>query len=299
MVRFHTVSAGFASLSLILLASPVQAKHGGDVCAALPAIHASADLRVPFDIVDGRIHVQARVNGKGPYRFAVDTGASGLGRADSSLVAALDLPITHTAHNSDGVKTVAADVTRFNSLDLGGFSLRDLDVITRDYNRGATPALSGIIARDFFADGLLLIDYPARTLSFSKTNRLDPGQRDVLPYDRPFRVPVSIGKHKVEGNLDTGANVSFIVPQALFDKIGGGKARAASDGTLSNTVIKTSTARMHGPFRIGAAKVSDVDVRISDRFPELLVGAHVLQGYAVLIDQRTKHIALCPPARKK
>jgi hypothetical protein len=56
---------------------------------------------------------------------------------------------------------------------------------------------------------------------------------------------------------------------------------------------------MRGPFRIGAAKVSDVDVRISDRFPELLIGAHVLQAYAVLIDQQTKRIALCPPARKK
>jgi predicted aspartyl protease len=299
MIRFRTAYAGIASLALMLLATHAQAKRGSNVCATLPALHASADLRVPFDVVDGRIHVQARVNGKGPYRFAVDTGASGLGRADSSLVAALGLPITHTAPNSDGVKTAAANVTRFDSLQLGGYALRDLDVITRDYNRGATPALSGIIARAFFADGLLLIDYPTRTLSFSKTKRLDPVRRDVVPYDRPFRVPVSIGKHKVEGNLDTGANVSFILPQALFDKIGGGKARAAGDGSLSNTVIKTSIARMRGPFRIGAAKVSDVDVRISDRFPELLIGAHVLQAYAVLIDQQTKRIALCPPARKK
>lgn len=293
-----TASAGFLALSLVLLATNVQAKRNGDVCVALPALHASADLRVPFDIVDGRIHVQARVNGKGPYRFAVDTGASGLGRADSSLVTALGLPITHTAANSDGVKTAPADVTRFDSLDLGGFTARDLDVITRDYNRGATPAISGIIARDFFADGLLLIDYPTRTLSFSKAKSLDQGQRGILSYDRPFRVPVSIGKHTVEGNLDTGANVTFVLPQTLFDKLGGGKARAASDGTLSNTSIKTSTARIRGPFRIGAAKVSDVDVRISDRFPELLVGAHVLQSYAVLIDQRTKRIALCPPAGK-
>lgn len=299
MTSFRTSLACFALLCLTLLASGVEAKRGNDVCADFPALHAAADLRVPFEVVDGRIHVQARVNGKGPYRFAVDTGASGLGRADSSLVTSLGLPITHTAPNSDGVRTAAADVTRFDSLDLGGLLLRNFDVITRDYNRGATPAIAGIIARDFFADGLLLIDYPTGTLSFSKTKSLEQGQRGILAYDRPFRVPVSIGRHKVEGNLDTGANVTFVLPQALFDKVGGGKARAASDGTLSNTSIKTSTARLHGPFRIGAAKVSDVDVRISDRFPELLVGAHVLQSYAVLIDQRTKRIALCPPAKTK
>ena len=34
-------------------------------------------------------------------------------------------------------------------------------------------------------------------------------------------------------------------------------------------------------------------VRVSDRFPKLLVGAHLLQKFVVLIDQRAKRIALC------
>src|SRR5690606_30108584 len=50
-------------------------------------------MRVPFEVVDGRIYVQAEVDGRGPFRFAVDTGASGLGRADSSLVATLGLEL--------------------------------------------------------------------------------------------------------------------------------------------------------------------------------------------------------------
>jgi hypothetical protein len=49
-----------------------------------------------------------------------------------------------------------------------------------------------------------------------------------------------------------------------------------------------------GPFRIGAASLSDTEVRVSDRYPELLVGAHALQHFALLIDQRSRRIALCP-----
>lgn len=54
---------------------------------------------------------------------------------------------------------------------------------------------------------------------------------------------------------------------------------------------------MPGPFRIGAAMLSDVEVRVSDKYPELLVGAHALQHFALLIDQRTQAIALCQAAQ--
>src|SRR5690606_16634408 len=119
---------------------------------------------------DGRIYVQAEVDGRGPFRFAVDTGASGLARADASLVSALGLRIERPAANSDGIRTSAVDTTRFRSLRLGGLARENLHVMTRDYNGTMAPeaAFAGIIARDFFADGLLVIDYPSKTLSFSR-----------------------------------------------------------------------------------------------------------------------------------
>ncbi|MBB4841473.1 hypothetical protein HNP52_004577 [Sphingomonas kyeonggiensis] len=49
------------------------------------------------------------------------------------------------------------------AVDLGGFVRRDLEVATRDYSSKLTPeaAFSGILGREFFGDGLLVIDYPA------------------------------------------------------------------------------------------------------------------------------------------
>ena len=286
----------FIALPALFTASIDVARAApGSACDAAHVPRDAYDMQVPFEVIDGRIYVQANVNGQGPFTFALDTGASGLGRADASLVAKLDLPIEKPVSNSDGVKTSEADTTRFDSLDLGGIARQDLQVITRDYNSKMTPeaAFSGIIAREFFADGMLVIDYVRKTVSFSRRLALSPGQRGVLTYERPFRVPVSIGAVKTVGNLDTGANVAFVLPQALFDQVSSAPADAAGKAQLSNVQVETQRATVHGPFLVGDLRLSDVEVRVSERYPELLVGAHALQDAVVVIDQRSKAVAIC------
>ncbi|SMF65819.1 aspartyl protease family protein [Allosphingosinicella indica] len=286
-----------AVLAVALAAAPVgSAGPTPAACARIETARQQPLLNIPFRTVDGRIYVDAQVNGKGPFVFAIDTGASGMGRADASLVAALALPLSGSGETSDGIATAPVAKTRLATLDLGGFVRRDLEVITRDYASKTAPeaAFAGIVGRDFFADGLLVIDYPRRTLTFSRAASLAPGDRGVLGYSRAFRVPVTIGAVETEGNLDTGANVTFVLPTPLFDRIGGGAVTPAGEGTLTNTKIDTGRAMLRGPVRIGAAEQSNVEVRVSDRYPELLVGAHALEHFAILIDQRTKSVALCP-----
>jgi predicted aspartyl protease len=295
--------AGHAAVVLLCLASaPASGSAGADAvrpdagaCAIADAPRGDFAMRVPFETVDGRIYVQATVDGHGPFRFAVDTGASGVGRADSSLVAALGLPLGRVEGNSDGVNAAQVDTTTFASLDVGGLVRNDVVVPTRDYRGRMAPeaAFSGIVAREFFADGLLVIDYPRKLLSFSRKRSLAPGQGGALGYERPFRIPVAIGNVRAEGNLDTGADVAFVLPRALFDRVGGTPLEAAGRGQLANTRVETQRSTVAGPFRIGQAVLRDVEVRVSDRYPELLVGAQALQQSVVLIDQRSKAVAVC------
>lgn len=267
-----------------------------DACRLRDIPAADIVARVPFELVDGRIYVEARANGQGPFRFAVDTGASGMARADAKLVSALALPVHGKAANSDGVKVAEADTIRFDTLQLGGLGRSGIEAITRDYRSRSTPqaAFDGILAREFFADGLLVIDYPARTLSFSRTKSLSPGDRNTLAYQRAFRVPASIGAVQAEGNIDTGANVAFVLPKALYDRLGAGPLQAAGQGQLANGAVETWRTTVQGPFRIGALALSNMEARVSERYPELLIGAHALQQSALLIDQRSRRIALCP-----
>ncbi|KGM55574.1 hypothetical protein N800_12695 [Lysobacter daejeonensis GH1-9] len=252
-------------------------------------------IQVPLELVDGRIYVQAHVNGRGPFRFAVDTGASGVGRADASLVAALDLAVHGQTTTSDGVQSATVDTTHIDSLALGGLVRTHVEVITRDYgSRTSVQArFAGILGREFFADGLLVIDYPRKRLTFSRTQGLSTTDANALAYERAFRVPVTIGDVQTLGNLDTGANVAFVLPQSLYERVGGGPLEAGGQGQLTNGTVAVHKATLAAPIRIGNVGYANAEVRVSDRFPELLVGAHALQDAVLMIDQRSQRVALC------
>ncbi len=284
--------------ALFAVAGPAHAQPAElDACRLRDIPAADIVAQVPFELVDGRIYVEARANGQGPFRFAVDTGASGLARADAKLVSMLQLPVQGKAANSDGVKVADADTVRFDTLQLGGLGRNGVEAITRDYRSRSRPegAFDGILAREFFADGLLVIDYPARRLTFSRTKSIASGDRNALAYQRAFRIPVSIGALQAEGNLDTGANVAIVLPKALYDRLDAGPLQAAGQGQLANGAVETWRATMRGPLRIGAITLSNVEARVSERYPELLVGAHALQQAVLMIDQRSRRIAVCPP----
>ena len=293
--KLHRAAVAWAVLLLLPACVSDPRNRGADACAVASASRRQALVRVPFEIVRGRIYVQARVNGEGPYRFAVDTGASGLGRVDTSLVSALHLTVSGSVQSSDGVSTATVNTVHLNSLALGALIRTNSEVITRDYSSSVAPeaAISGIIGREFFADGLLVIDFPSRTLSFTRSAQLAPENTGVLAYERPFRIPASVGDLAITANLDTGAAVGLVLPRTVFDQVAAGPLDQAGRARLTNGVIDTGRAIVHGPLRAGAINVSDIDTRVSDRFPEPLIGGDVLRNYVIAIDQRSRLLALC------
>ncbi|HEL5038393.1 TPA: aspartyl protease family protein [Stenotrophomonas maltophilia] len=253
-------------------------------------------IDVPFDVVDGRIHVQVQVNGSGPYRFAIDTGASGMARADARLVRQLALPADASTRHSDGVQTAEADTVRINTLALDGLRRSDVIALTRDYNarQSKDAAFDGILARGFFADGVLIIDYPQRRLQFRRDINLLPAQPDTLAYSRAFRIPVTIGTVTTEAQLDTGANVAMVLPTALFRRAAGAAVTTGDRLTLSHGEVDGGHAQLDVPVLIGGLALQGLHVRVSDHYPEAVVGAHALQEAVVLIDQRSQQVAVCP-----
>ncbi len=288
-------TGGLLSVLCLLMAPAVLAKPPTDACQLAGVAAKDAQVHVPFQTVDGRIYVRAKVNGGGPYRFAVDTGASGMGRVDASLVALLDLEKHGESTTSDGVSTAAVETTRVQSLALGELVHRDLELITRDYNKrnSAEAAFHGILGREFFGDGLLVIDYPRRILSFTLRHAMSPSDRNALPYERAFRIPVTVAGHALVAQLDTGANVNLVLPQAVYEGISDVPLQEAVRSQLTNGQLETWRATLHGPVRVGQASLEDVEIRVSAKFPEPLVGAEALQQSVVLIDQRSRTVAVC------
>ncbi|WP_329913329.1 aspartyl protease family protein [Stenotrophomonas sp. SMYL86] len=285
-----------AIFTLWPFAAPILASPVLESACSLPARPGERIIDVPFDVIDGRIHVQVQVNGSGPYRFAIDTGASGMARADSRLVGKLALPADASTRHSDGVQTAWADTVRINALTLGGLRHSDVIALTRDYNarQSKDAVFDGILARGSFADGVLIIDYPQRRLQFRRDIDLLPAQPDALAYSRAFRIPVTIGTVTTEAQLDTGANVAMVLPTALFRRAAGAAVTTGDRLTLSHGEVDGGHAQLDVPVLIGGLALQGLHVRVSDHYPEAVVGAHALQEAVVLIDQRSQQVAVCP-----
>ena len=299
----HSIRWGLSSL---VLALPVGQVLSAEPEAASPACALAAELTatdmtgaavdVPFRTIEGRIYLDVLVDGKGPFVFAVDTGASGVGRIDASLVAALGLPPGESSQTSDGVATAKVDTVRLSSLTLAGLAHQDITLIARDYRSRVSEAaaFSGILGRGFFADGLLVIDFPAKRLRYFTGRALAAGQPGALAYDRAFRVPVTLGSMATTANLDTGADVMVMMPTALYDQLGGTPLQPAGNVSLTNSRIPSFSGRLASPLRLGDATLEAATVRVAEAYPEVLVGAQALAGQRVLIDQRHQTVAVCP-----
>lgn len=293
----RSARAGMAVLSgtaAIMIAQPAVAAP--NACSLAKADRRTDLVHAPFRTVDGRIYVDVLVDGRGPYVFALDTGASGMGRADAGLVTALGLAAAGTGRSSDGIKQVDVDLVKVRSLKFGNLERRDQEIIARDYRSRLSPeaAFAGILGRGFFADGLLIIDYPNSTVSFTRSRSMRPAMRGAMTYENAFRIPVKIGGITTRGNLDTGANIALVLPKALYDQISTEPVKDTATATFTNSKIETGRSTIRGPVQIGNVSSSDVPVRVSDKFSEALVGAHFLQNRVVLIDQRTNSVAICP-----
>ena len=115
------------------------------------------------------ILLSATVNGRGPYRFAVDTGA---GSTIISRELARQLGLSQGAHipiqGAGGPAT--GFLTQLSSLEFGNVSLRDLTVVAADVfaslRNPVGGELDGIIGYNVMRQFCVTIDYPMKRMRF-------------------------------------------------------------------------------------------------------------------------------------
>lgn len=101
---------------------------------ALALILLVAQETVPFEFVEGKILVEAKVNGKGPYTFAVDTGSPVV------VVPASEKSLT---------------------ISVGTAEVRDPEV----HVKKSSGDLYGVLGNSFLSKFVVTIDYQKRTLT--------------------------------------------------------------------------------------------------------------------------------------
>src|SRR6185437_2332244 len=117
--------------------------------APVHAFAASVAADVPFRLIDNRIFVPAMLNGHGPYRLVLDTGADsgGVSLAVMAEIGAAPAGRERTGGAGEGHETAVK--TRIASLRIGGAEFRNLPAIAQNFS-----ALGDVIGFRRF-DGIL------------------------------------------------------------------------------------------------------------------------------------------------
>ncbi len=256
---------------------------------------------VPFAFSDGHIFVDARVDGRGPYRFALDTGAGDA--LDSGVAAALGLATSGPFDIlGTGEGTVRARSTRIPSLRLGDAEIDDRPAIVFSFDdlRNAEGAANfdGLIGHALFERYVVRIDYAAQTLSLIDPAAYVRGAGTVVPFTLTDGTPVVDGS--VDGiagkfTIDTGDRGAlsltkpFVSAHRLLERYAPSVHGVTGWGI--GGPVRAALTRV-GELRIGALAIARPVTRLSEArrgfftSPQLAgnVGNGVLERFTVTFD---------------
>lgn len=297
----HTMRRFFRLLRPLLVVAAIitwvsghpQQAHSADSAPKFP-------IEIPVRVEGGMFAIELMVNGKGPFLFAIDTGAEGGPRLDSSLVEKLGLKPSGQRQEGDpsGRNPRMAETVKLDSIELGGLRFTGLDATSRNYKNSPRPlAADGIIGLGLFPDYLVTLDFPAKVVRISRGELPKADGAEILDYKTEHGVPsveLGVGSTKINAHLDSGNMIgAFVFPTSFVEKLTQtskplvvGRARSASGE------MEIKQVQIKEMIRLGRHEFPDATVT----FPALgdagNVGARILSQFAITFDQQHQRVRL-------
>jgi predicted aspartyl protease len=258
------------------------------------------------------ILVPVFVEGKGPYEFILDTGAS-ISLLSSELGRSLGVVVTGTEEGMGAGGAVTIELGRIETLSIGATKVHDVEVgLTEELSRigeVVKAKIDGDLGYNVLKHFQVTIDYGQNVLSLSKANG-EPGRDGAVPFEIAAVKPLIILPVKVDGRgpfrfcLDTGTSMTAISP-ALAARLGIPMTPRARPGMGAGGRISVSFGRL-ASLAVGHQSVGDLDVTSADFFSSIakacgtdfdgIVGYNFLKLFRVTIDYPGSRLLLEPPA---
>ena len=274
----------------------------------------AAVASAPFglDALSGFPIVEARVNGRGPLLFILDTGGHDI--LTPAAAAALGLPLSGAGFSlGAGEGSTPTRFTRVSKLALGAAEMTDQPFVVLELDLGQAvgpdnrpTAISGVIGLELFERFTVTLDYAARRLSL-RLPRAEPiagGAPIRFTSDMPLAEASLDGRSGWFG-LDTGNNAGVILFKTWVE--------AKGLPAWFEVTVDTAGAGVGGPvtFRRGHAGGLTLAGATLPGLPVLLAGDHlgalssraeagnigesVLSRFVVTFDYAHERVRLDPP----
>jgi len=260
-----------------------------------------ADLAI--ELVAGMPTILATVNGRGPYRFGVDTGAGGYLRVSPALAEALALQPAGEAMAGDpsGRNPIRIPVYRVDSLAFGGLSFTGISTTALPQLGPRAAQVDGIIGIGFFEHLLLTIDYGALRLSAAPGALPPANGRDVVAtiLDRSLiSVPLKIGEATHLVHLDTGNTAAplFLPADIVATLPTSGEPRLLGRARTVSQEIEIRSLGLTVPVSVGTTRLPVAAVGYPAAAPPGNIGSLALAGMALTVDYANRRVRIVPSA---
>lgn len=269
------------------------------ICAATASFAQDSDTTVvPVDLRSMRPIVEAYVNGEGPFKFVVDTGASGT-MVTAALAKALKLPqigtVLVSAPNSPNRirapqhrirKLVVGDITFFRH---SATAILDLDFAKR---LGA----DGILSAADFSGYLVTFDYRRRQMLLTPGKLPEPDGEKVLNFTKREMIPgvyLQVAGERVFCHLDSGSPFYIALPGRMLTTLEFEQSPKiiGEAGSITGT-FDVYQAKIVGNISFGKYSLSDPTVQVMDKMPYGNLGYRFFREYVVTFDFKQSRVKL-------
>lgn len=245
----------------------------------------------------GRIWAPVLIDGQGPFRLVLDTGAS-RSAVIQRVVDAASLPVRPKPVRLRGVTgTAMVPAVRAERLEFGDLLIENATLpVVADAFGGA----DGVLGVDAMQDMRIQIEFRRDRVSIRRSHREpSPPGFSVVPFrhsvNRGLRVEVLVGSIRTVALIDTGAQVTvgnLALREALTRR--GGKRDEYADGIIGVTEDVQAATRVRipsiaaGQLIVRNAQILFSDLHIFEHWqltsrPALIIGMDVLGTLDTLV----------------
>jgi len=280
-------------------AHPAQPTHPPTSKVELRA----TEVTVPLSFMGNRPIVEVTINGAGPYRMILDTGAQG-SVLDSGLADELGLPVLGEAQlgSPAGGEPVASKIVGFDGISLGDAVITGGTMVAVGlkgfFERADGPR--GVLSAALFEEYLTTLDYPGRRLVIRSGSLPEPDGVEVIPYQDISglpALPVVLAGRTFMVHMDTGSPHALVLPAKYADELplASPPVEAGRARTVDREMV-IRVAPVDGTLTLGRLTIGRPDISFMDLPGVGNVGFELLGRFAITIDRKNRRVRLDGPA---
>jgi CubicO group peptidase (beta-lactamase class C family) len=244
-------------------------------------------VQIPMDLTRHVPVIEAKVNGKGPFRFQVDTGYGGMIQVTPALAQQLALPVIGEGIFGDpsGKNQKSVRILSAESVDVGDAHFGQVEV-----SEGGPhfEGIDGVIGLHLFNSLIVTFAYPNKRFEVDGGGLPAADGANVLTYNVEHGVPnieVDVAGQKVKTDIDSGSPALLSLPLSLAKSLPlASEPQVVGHGRTPANEFDIYSAPMNGEAHIGAITLTNPRLDFVDIFPVGNLGFRFLKDYVVTFD---------------